>query len=235
MTGVILLAGSGKRLGNNLPKCLNIIANKTILERQLNALGELGVEKVICVVGYKKDVIREAVEHLWEKEVRFVENSKYETTNTNYSLYLALKHINDDFIFMNGDVIFRKDLLACLTKNDGDGILGIIKKSCGAEEVKVILQDEKIIDIGKKLLPQQCFGEFIGVALFRKSMRNLFFKTLHEMNEKEGLVNEYFEASLARITDKAYLRGLDITDIPCIEIDFPEDLEWANKNSFSFD
>lgn len=235
MTGVILLAGKGRRLGKDLPKCLNVIAGETILERQLNALSKFGVEKLVCAVGYKKEEIERSVRSLWSKEVLFVENERYEETNTNYSLYLAIDHVEDDFVYLNGDVIFRADILARLDKCSGDGVLGIVRKTCGDEEVKVIVQGNKIVEIGKNLSPTKSFGEFVGVALFRKNMFNLFSKTLRESNEERGLENEYFETSLAQVTDRVFLEAADVTDIPCIEIDFPEDLMWAKEHGSEFD
>jgi len=235
MTGVILIAGKGRRLGTDQPKCLLDIGGKTILERQLSALKTLNVARLVCVIGYQKDKVRQAVESLWDGDVNFVENMKYETTNTVYSLYLAIKHVSDDFVFMNGDVVFRPDLLKYLVEPKVDGILAIVCKNCGDEEVKVIVNNMGIIKIGKKLPPDKCLGEFIGVALFRKSMLDSFVESLTCLVEEKQMINEYFEAGLAEIADKVRLLAVDITKIPCIEIDFPEDLEWARRNHIEFE
>jgi choline kinase len=231
---VILIAGKGRRLGEGLPKCLNTIGSKTILERQLNALRRLGIDKVICVVGYEKARIKQAVKEFWGGQVTFVENRRYETTNTIYSLYLAIRYVKDDFVYMNGDVVFRADLVDCLVEQDGDGVLGIVAKRCGQEEVKVMVEDNTIVGIGKKLPPEKCLGEFIGVALFRKSILDSFSKSLQNLVEVRGLINEYFEAGLAEIVDKVLLKVVDITHVPCIEIDYPEDLKWAQEHSSDF-
>lgn len=205
------------------------------MERQLDAIRRLDIEKLVCVVGYEKAMVKQVVRQLWDGLVLFIENPKYETTNTIYSLYLAIEHINEDFVYMNGDVVFRPDLVDRIVEQEGDGVLGIVGKRCGNEEVKVVVQDGRIIRIGKKLSPHKCCGEFIGIALFRKGMLDLLSESLQNIVEDRGLVDEYFEASLSEIKDKVFLRAADITDVPCIEIDFPEDLKQAQENSIEFD
>jgi choline kinase len=235
MTGVILLAGEGRRLGGKIPKCLNIIGGKTILERQLSSLGKVGVEKAVCVVGYERQQVQRRVTECWNGDVRFVENDVYKTTNTIYSLWLAIKHIEDDFIYMNGDVVFRADLLDRLLRQPGDGVLGIVVKNCGDEEVKVIVENDRIVEIGKDLPPGRCFGEFTGVALFRRGMLDLFRQSLGNMVEGRGIVDKFFEAGLAEIVHDVNLKAADVSDIPCIEIDFPGDLRWAEEHRFDFE
>jgi len=185
-------------------------------------------------VGHEQGKVKKAAQRLWGGNIRFVENPRYEHSNTVYSLWLAIRYVNDDFFYINGDVVFRPDLLDRLAEEEGDGVLGVVGKHCGKEEVKVVVEDSRLVDIGKDISRERCFGEFIGVALFRESMLKLFNKSLHNLVEERGLVNEYFEAALAAITGKVVLRVADISDIPCIEIDFPKDLRWARRHSSDF-
>jgi choline kinase/phosphatidylglycerophosphate synthase len=234
MKGIILAAGKGKRLGLNIPKCLQTVGTKTILQRQLEALAAQGIQELVVVVGYQKEVVSKAVKRMWPHRVMFVENDDYSTTNTSYSLYLARKYMGEDFFYLNADVVFRPDLLDRLVTADGDAALAIQYKKCGAEEVKVIVNSSRIVNIGKDIDPSQCLGEFVGAALFRKSMNDRFIEALHLMIS-DGHSRDYFEGALQRITGDTVMTAVDITDIPCIEIDFPEDLERAIKNAPGFD
>ena len=55
MKAIILAAGVGKRLGDSVtehPKCLLDLGGRTLLERMLDALDEVGVRDITVSVGY---------------------------------------------------------------------------------------------------------------------------------------------------------------------------------------
>lgn len=64
-TAVILAAGRGLRLradGEELPKPLREVAGKTLLERAITTLAKAGMRRVIVVVGYMGQKIRDAID-----------------------------------------------------------------------------------------------------------------------------------------------------------------------------
>lgn len=98
---------------------------------------------------------------------------------------------------------------------------------CGEEEVKVIVRDGRIVRIGKKLDPADCLGEFVGVAWFGSDLAPAFVSALEACVEKENAVTDYFERAVDRLCDDWPLIPADVSHLPCIEIDFPEDLARA--------
>lgn len=63
-TAVILAAGRGVRLragGLTLPKPLHTVAERTLLERAITTLAHAGMRRVIVVVGYRGELIRDAL------------------------------------------------------------------------------------------------------------------------------------------------------------------------------
>lgn len=57
---VILAAGRGSRLGHLtdvMPKCLTMVARRTLLDWMLGALREAGIERVLIVGGYRYDAL----------------------------------------------------------------------------------------------------------------------------------------------------------------------------------
>jgi len=67
MNAVILAAGVGRRLQTvtqHRPKCLLPIGETILLVRYLEALEDVGISEVTIVVGYKQELIREAVAYL---------------------------------------------------------------------------------------------------------------------------------------------------------------------------
>jgi len=223
MKAIILAAGEGRRLGIAGPKCMLDVAGTSIIDRQLNAFRANGIDDFVIVVGHARDQIRR---HLAERpgKFTFIVNQRYAQTNTVYSLYLARDHIDDTFYYTNADVVFDRRLIQRLRTAPVPTALAVETARCADEEVKVVVRDNKIIRIGKKLDPAKCLGEFVGIAQFAKELTGDFVKALTDIVEDEGAVNEYFEYAVDRLCNNHPLTPIDITDLPCKEIDFPEDL-----------
>lgn len=232
MKAIILNAGKGGRLGNltdDRPKCLVEVGGRPILDFQLDALRAAGVLDLVMVVGYRQEMIRKYLRHYPEFSVTWIENPDYAVTNTAYSLCLARHTMTDDILYCNGDVLFHPELLRRLVASPAACPMAVERKRCGEEEVKVMVDGTRIVAIGKELSPGIAFGEFIGVARFSSEIFELFRQTLEEVVIRDRLVNDYFERAIERMLGKAIFTTLDSTDLPCIEIDFPEDLERASR------
>ncbi len=226
MKAIILAAGAGRRLGATGPKSMIDIGGQSIIHRQLAAFRAVGIEDFVIVTGYEQDRLKT---HLADQTGRFtyIENPRYGETNTVYSLYLARGHIDDMFYYANADVLFDRRLAERLDKARCASALAVQAKPCGEEEVKVIVQNNLITRIGKKLDPAACLGEFVGIARFGGEVAAAFVEALRITVEDEGNVTDYFERAVDRLCDAWELTAVNINDLPCIEIDFPEDLEKA--------
>lgn len=221
MKAVILAAGKGSRLGGNrLPKPLASLASgKTILGHQLDALSlYISLESVYIIVGHHKEEIMEQFPGLL-----FVYNSKYAHENTAKSLLRALNKIEDDVLWINGDVVFHHSVIA--------RVLDISKTSMvvnvgpvGEEEVKY-RQDELgcITEVSKTVTHPK--GEAVGINYCSAEDLVQFKANLGHCSNQD-----YFERGL----ELCIQQGTSIWSIPvernlCTEIDFPEDLDQANK------
>ncbi|HVG18201.1 MAG TPA: NTP transferase domain-containing protein, partial [Blastocatellia bacterium] len=88
MKGIILAAGKGLRLNGvagATPKCLMEVGGITLIERQIQAFKASGIDDLAVVVGFEAERVRAAC----GPEVRFVENTRFDETNSMYSLWLA--------------------------------------------------------------------------------------------------------------------------------------------------
>jgi len=232
MNAVILNAGEGKRLRpltSLKPKCLLRLNDVTMLEHQLINLMKYGIKNVTIVVGYRASQIFKEIENKkFDLEIEFIQNPIYYKTNTVYSLWLAREHIKDDFVYLNGDVVFHKEILERVLKTHYDTCIAVKRKHVGKEEVKVQLAADTVKAIGKDIEPSKAHGEFIGIAKFSKKFNQLFIDKLNEVVE-EGKVNEFFETALDRTLKSYDVYAVDISDLPCIEVDTYEDYNNAKK------
>ena len=233
MKAFILAAGVSRRLyphTYNTPKCLLEVGGKPIIHYQLEALLDLVVKDVSIVIGYHRQIL---IKHLKDNfrtlNFNFIINHHYFETNTAYSVYIGKEVLNENHILMNADVVYPKGLLNKLIDTKHKTALAVDIKSCGLEEVKVIDGgSDKIAAIGKELIETQCLGEFIGVAKLSKDFCNLFSNSLEDLIDSGG-VNDYFEAAIQPILKKMDIHYVDVSEFPCMEIDFIEDLEKARS------
>jgi bifunctional UDP-N-acetylglucosamine pyrophosphorylase/glucosamine-1-phosphate N-acetyltransferase len=58
---VILAAGKGSRMRSELPKVLHVVEGKTLIEHSIERARQAGVGEIILVVGYKREMIMEAL------------------------------------------------------------------------------------------------------------------------------------------------------------------------------
>ena len=233
MKALILAAGVSRRLypkTYNTPKCLLEVGGKPIINYQLEALSELGINDITMIVGYHREMLVESVEKNFpEINFKFIVNHHYFETNTAYSVYVGREALSDQHLLMNADVVYPKELLSKLYHSSFENVLAVDIKSCGREEVKVIDGGQnKISAIGKDLIEDQCLGEFIGVAKFSLEFMNEFVNALGQLIEAGGK-NDYFEAGIEQLLEKQLVNYVDVSEYPCLEIDFIEDLELARK------
>jgi len=233
MKALILAAGVSRRLyphTYDTPKCLLEVGGKPIINYQLEALSELGINDITMIVGYHREMLVESVEKNFpEINFKFIVNHHYFETNTAYSVYVGKEALSDQHLLMNADVVYPKELLSKLYHSSFENVLAVDIKSCGREEVKVIDGGQnKISAIGKDLIEDQCLGEFIGVAKFSLEFMNEFVKALGLLIEAGGK-NDYFEAGIEQLLEAQLVHFIDVSEYPCLEIDFMEDLELARK------
>src|SRR4029079_2285883 len=111
MNAIILAAGKGTRLrgaAGDKPKCLARVGAHTLIERQIKALRSVGISKIVAVVGFGADSVRDAC----GPDIEYLYNSIFFRTSSLYSLWLARHHLTEGFVVLNSDVLFHPHLLS---------------------------------------------------------------------------------------------------------------------------
>ncbi len=116
---VILAAGWGKRmrpLTDKRPKPALKIFGKTLIEHNLDQLVGL-IKEAIIVVGYEGKVIQESLGEDY-KGIKIRYAPQKEQLGTGDAAKAALPFLDDQFLILNGDDLYRKeDLEKCLSHN----------------------------------------------------------------------------------------------------------------------
>ena len=221
---IILAAGIGSRLGNPFPKPLTKLKNnKSIMQMMTENISSTYDRDIInLVVGFKKDLIMESF-----PDLTYVYNQYFDQTNTAKSLLKAIrKNKGQSILWMNGDIVFDKNILTRLKKYiDKDiSFVAVNTSKVADEEVKYTLNDECIHKLSKEV--ENGLGEAVGINFISSKYVDLFIKRLEECKD-----NDYFEKALEMAIEKDSfkIKAVDISEFNCIEIDFEEDLKNANN------
>ena len=237
MKAVILAAGKGSRIRlvhGEHPKCLIEVDNTTILDHQLEALSMVGINDVAIVIGYEKEQIIAHVNarKLLTQKIHFIENPAFAITNNIYSLWLALDWLRgDSFIVLNADVIFNPEILDVAVRPHAP-ISMIVAPLWRDETMKVIILDDHVIRMSKKISREEFSGTYIGITVFSRAIQGRFF---HKMEDviAAGRVNEFFNVVVQELANEGVPVGYTSTDgLPWAEIDDPVDLTVAQQNVF---
>ena len=114
-TALLLAAGTGSRLRpltNDIPKCLARVNEAPILEHLVQCLHQYGFKRLVVVVGYLEQSIRDLLDEIAGNiTVEYIVSPQYETTNNIYSLWLAREMIQEPFVLIESDLVFTPPLL----------------------------------------------------------------------------------------------------------------------------
>ena len=211
---IILAAGKSSRIFKdiNKNKCLVKIKKQTIIEKIINDALSYGIKNIQVVLGYRSNfVIKEIKKY---KEVSFVINKKYNSTDMVYSSMLALKKTNTDAIICYSDIIFHKLIFKKLigSKYKDITIPYITNwKNVWKKRNKNIFEDaetfkikrNKLIEIGNKITTQNL-----------KSVKGQFMGIVYLPKEKIGkIINEYKKVS-NKIQYTSFINSLIKIKIP---------------------
>lgn len=240
MQGLMLAAGMGKRLGKYTQgntKCMLNVAGKTLIERAVDALKSAGINKLIIVVGYKSENLKEFVsEKIKDMEIVFIDNPDYDKSNNIYSLYLAKDWLEkDDTIMLESDLIYENKMIQELVSSKEKDVALVAKYEQWMDGTVVTLDNENRITefIEKKDFKFDRINEYYKTVniykLSKEFSQNQYIPFLEAYMKAYG-VNEYYELVLKAIVhlSRSTLKALPIENIKWYEIDDAQDYDIVN-------
>lgn len=221
MQAVILAAGKSTRtypLTLTKPKPLLKVANKTILEWNLEAIKDI-VDEIIMVVGYKKDMIEEFVKKKYpELNINFIEQK--EQLGTGHAVSILKDRIKGKFILLMGDNIYTKEDINKIAKHQ---YAILVKKVKNPEQFGVIKEKNNILaDIIEK--PKKFISDSINCALY--ALDKKIFNALKTIKKSERGEYELTDA-LRYLAKKEDIHC--VKSAFCLMIGYPQDLLLAER------
>lgn len=234
MKVIILAAGVGQRLGdkaNGKPKCLLQVGGKSLLQRHINNLEIYPVSEVQIITGFQQENVLVEIESIGSGlSIKTKFNPDFRDGSV-VSLWNAKDALlsGDDIVLMDADVLYDQRIMETLMKTN--------KKNCflldrdfedGDEPVKLCVHNGLINEFRKQIEQGVDFdfqGESVGFFRFSPEIASKLFNQTQSYIDQKRQNEPYEEAIrdllLAEPDDFSFE---DITRIPWIEIDFPEDM-----------
>jgi choline kinase len=235
MHAIILAAGRGSRLAKHnpegRPKCLMEFGGRSLLARHMDILYRLGVPNVDLVVGYGADQIIEHVATLSSRpDVSWHFNPRYELGSV-LSLWAAEETLESGVpvIVMDADVLYHPAILQRLVETDIDNCYLLDRNfEHGDEPVKIAVNDGLMVEFRKQLadgLEYDTIGESVGFFRFGPELAAVISSECARF-DREGLADAPHEEALRNVLlARPESFGFeDVSGLPWIEIDFPEDV-----------
>lgn len=206
MQAIILAAGMGNRLQElteNQTKCMVKVNGETLIERLLNQITNHDLDKIIIVIGYEGQKLKEYIgEKYNDIKIEYVYNEIYNKTNNIYSLYLAKDFlINDETILFESDLIFEDSIIdQIFNAEEGNSYVLVDEYKSWMDGTVVNLEGNKILDFIDKddfdFNQTHKYFKTVNVYRFTKDFsKNHYLPFLGAYCNSVGL-NEYYESVL---------------------------------------
>lgn len=239
MQAIILAAGMGKRLGEltkNNTKCMLEVNGVSLIDRVLTQLSDLTLSRVIIVIGYKGENLRNYIGNEYKGlKIEYIDNPIYDKTNNIYSLSLAKKELQeDDTLLIESDLIFDDALFPMIVNNSYPNLALVAKYESWMDGTMVCIDgDCNIVNF----VPKEAF-RYENVDAYYKTVNIYKFSREFSTNEYVPFLeaysrvmgnNEYYEQVLRVLTllNSCTLKALPIQNEKWYEIDDVQDLDIA--------
>lgn len=168
MKAVILAAGEGLRcrpLTLTRSKVMIPVANKPLIEHIINAVAKNGIKEIILVVGYKKERIMDHFGDGNEFGVKIDYVFQDAQLGTADAVNKVKKHIDGDFIVLNGDNLIDAGTISdLLAGKDGEATLLSIEREETSGYGIVIPENQRVKKIMEK--PKEVITHLINAGIY---------------------------------------------------------------------
>ena len=234
MKAIIYAAGRGMRLQADVPKILLEFGGRTLLEWHALRLREAGVREVVLVTGHLREKIAKLFPDITARHglaIREIINPRF-----NEGSILSLKsslseieHSTEPVLLMDADVLYPPEMLKRLIASSHRTALLLDRQFSTSDDdpVLVPVKDGRPIDFRKLWSGEADFvGESIGFfKVAPEDFPILVDET--EMRSRGPECADSYDDVLRAMVVAGRFGYEDVTGLPWIEIDFPEDIVHA--------
>ena len=238
MDAILYVAGRANRLGTALKvghKVLLEFGGKSLLERHVMLVRAVGVQTLHVVTGHARELVAARFADLSSRyglaihemhNADFLEGS---VLSMNVSLP-ALRRASGPVLLMDGDVLYDERMLQRLVQSKWRSALLYDRNYSAADDdpVLVPVRSGRPFDYVKKWQGQaEAVGESIGFLKVAREDLPVLIDEASARSERSRA--DSLDDVLRMMVQRDVFGAEDVTGLPWIEIDFPKDMEEAEK------
>lgn len=240
MRVVILGAGVGRRLdeGELPPKVLLRFGGESLLARHAAILRHFRVSRIDLVVGYRAEEIAAEIARIGAGDLIATHlNPDYEEGSiVSFWTLREVFKAGDPVIFMDGDVLYDHRMMARLMDSPRDNCF-LMDRTVeeGEDPGKLCMRNGVLVEFHKR--PSRAYdwwGEWIGFCRFSPGVAAKVAEAADayvEAGRRELIYEQAFQ-DVVHAEPPGTFGVEDVTGLPWVEIDFPEDLQAAKTEIF---
>jgi len=234
MKAIILSAGQGSRLlphTEATPKCLLSLGGETILGHQVRELAAAGISRIVVVTGFCAAAVEAELERLRRPGLSLssVFNPFYCVADNLGSCWMARAEMECEFVLVNGDTLFERAIPGRLLAAAAYPVMLTIdrKESYDSDDMKVVLDGCRLVEVGKRLASDRIDGESIGMSLYRGRGPRLFTEVLDSLMRTGAGIRSWYLKAVDSLAQRGAVGTVSIDGLRWGEVDFPHDLATA--------
>ena len=237
---LLLAAGKSSRIYSKIKKnkCLININQKSLIQNIIDNSLKNKINQIDIITGFKPDNIKKNLKDY--KKIRYINNSKFNSTDMVYSALLGLKKAKKDTIISYTDIIYSKNIFKILSTNSRKYItIPYIKtwKKIWKQRNKSIFRDAETFrvdkhsnlrEIGNKINTKNLKsinGQFMGIIFIPS---RLIQKTINKYKAYKNKRLQFTEFINKLIKDNFKIKCIEYKDF-WYEIDDIQDYKNLKK------
>lgn len=238
MKAVIFNSGLGHRMGDATKthhKSMTTLANgETLFHRQIRLLSAEGIRDFIVTTGPFADQLKGEAADFPDLSFKFVPNPIYDKTNYIYSMYLAREYMDDDLVFLHGDLVFNRKLVRdVLNCPDANTATVNFSKALPEKDFKGRVRDGKLLEVSIHIFDEDCFALQPFYKLDKQTAAAWIGKVEEFIHNGEDKC--YAENALNQIFDQLNVRAFSYEGYYVDEIDNMDDYARVKQEIIPFD
>lgn len=231
----LLSAGRGSRLlplTAERPKCLIELSGRSLLAWQVVMLARSGIRRIDVVTGFATDMVEAHLDTVVPRGVEVAAhfNPFFQVADNLGSCWIVRDLMAEgDFLLLNGDTLVPTEAIARAQQPTRWPIAVTIdrKDEYDIDDMKVALEGERLVRIGKTLPAEETDAESVGMLAFTGDGPAMFHEAVRrEMRTPEG-VNHWYLKVIDGLANAGNVGTLSISGLGWAEVDYLTDIEQA--------